>query len=96
MYETNILINSTILFEKEGWLLLDHKKGQPLLYEGYDSELYHKCIPHNELKTAFLCTHDMYAGDLWRCTNCNAIVPPEFVGLWKLHNFDKQSDDEEC
>jgi len=97
MFEANILINSKILFEQDGWLLLDYKKGSGLLYEGYASELYHKCIPHEELKTAFLCVcaTDHYTGNIWRCTNCQAIVPPEFVGLWKLHNFDKQAEQDE-
>lgn len=92
MYETKILLNATKLFEKDGWILLDAERSDSYIHSKYKSELWHKCIEHKKLTTAFMCISDDSTNNLWRCTNCIAIVPPEFVGLWKLHNFDKQSD----
>lgn len=93
MYEANILINATKLFEKDGWIILDSNESSSFLGNSeYISELWHKCIDHDELTTAFVCVCDIYTKNVWRCTNCQSIVPPEFVGLWKLHNFEKQSD----
>lgn len=80
-----------VLFEDDGWLLLKGTQSE-LDYswygeDPYNSGIYHKCINHPEIKRVSSCNKD-WETELWRCTNCDILVPMEVVGVWTLHNFD--------
>ena len=91
------LTKTAVLFEDDGWLLLKDTPG----YGGavgamwidtkpYKSGIYHKCVKHFQIKRVSACVRDW--DELWRCSNCDILVPMEVVGVWTLHNFDALSD----
>ncbi len=90
------LNKTTVLFEDDGWLLLKAYDRTSLLAPWLDEDLYksgiyHKCVKHPQIKRVSVCSRD-WDGDLWRCTNCDILVPMDVVGVWTLHNFDALSD----
>ncbi len=92
------LNKTTVLFEDDGWLLLDgdmeYTGAMWLDTNPYKSGIYHKCVKHPQIKRVSSCHRD-WESELWRCSNCDILVPMEVVGVWTLHNFDSLADEYE-
>lgn len=87
---------TAVLFEDDGWLLIKSGETEMVLsvwydYDPYKSGIYHKCVNHPQIKRVSACWLDV-KNQLWRCSNCDILVPMEVVGVWTLHNFDALSD----
>ncbi len=85
------LNKTAVLFEDDGWLLLNDTPEYLytiwLGHSPYKSGIYHKCVKHPQIKRVSMCIQD-WETDLWRCSNCDILVPMDVVGVWTLHNFD--------
>jgi len=87
-----------ILFEDDGWVLLKKSQEDPYYSwdgaEPYKSGIYHKCVNHPQIKRVSSCHRD-WETELWRCSNCDILVPMDVVGVWTLHNFDALANENE-
>ena len=75
-----------VFFADGKWALVDSGQHAASLFEGWSS-ISHKCgwFGKSHATRPFVTYKQSHP----LCTKCNDEVPPELVGLWKIHNWDQ-------